>query len=112
VVSLRGRVILVVVGVVILVTGALIDSEWLVWLGVGLVLSAVLILLLRLPSLRGIPWQPWWLAVAVVLLGVVTRNRAVMVIGWVVVVALAVDRQLLDRAERRGDTPERTSSDT
>ena len=111
-VSLRGRVILVVVGVVTLVAGISIDSEWLVWLGSGLILSAFLILLLRLPNLRAIAWQPWWLAVAVVLLGVVTRSRPLMVIGWVVVVVLAIERLLLDRADRRGDTPERSSSDT
>jgi hypothetical protein len=84
----------------------------LVWLGLGLSLAVVLIRLLRLPSLAAISWQPWWLAVAVVLAGVVTRNRAVMVIGWVVVIVLAVDRLLLDRAERRGDSPERSSFDT
>ena len=103
---------MVVAGVVILVTGTVIDSEWLVWLGAGLILSVLLILLLRMPSLRAIAWQPWWLAVAVVLLGIVTRSRPLMVIGWVVVVVLAVDRLLLDRALRRGDTTERSSSDT
>ena len=75
----------------------------------GLVL---LVLLLRVPSLRAVPWQPWWLAVAVVLVGVVTRNRPFMIVGWIVVVVVAVERFLLDRARRRGDTPERSSLDT
>ena len=34
-----------------------------------------------------------------------------MVIGWVVVVVIAVERLLLDRAERKGDTQERSSFD-